>query len=78
MDVDSPQESAGRISGNNGGAGRLEAECVAVGPSYGRGWGRFRKKLFVLFETIFGTVRVPGAMQRFFNAASQNRTPVSS
>ena len=43
--------------GNNGGAGRLEADCAAVGPSYGRGSGRFRKKLIVLFETIFGPGR---------------------
>jgi hypothetical protein len=45
------------IKGNNGGAGRLQIDCVIVAPSYGRVLGRFQKKLFVLFETIFGVGR---------------------
>jgi hypothetical protein len=61
----------------------LEADCVAVGPSYGRVLRRFRKKLIVLFETIFGLHRVPGAMQRValakrcFAEPGPYRTPAS-
>src|SRR4051794_7449679 len=48
---------------DNNGAGRWRLDCAVVRPSYGRILRRFRKKLFVLFETIFRVARVPGTMQ---------------